>query len=68
VSQNMQNENLLSLVVDIRNQLALVMADVKHNACAHAVYISPTLLYICEISPRRAFGNSMPSCQGRFPL
>ena len=44
----MQNENLLSLVVDIRNQPALVMADVKHNACAHAVYISPTLLYICK--------------------
>jgi|HubBroStandDraft_3_1064219.scaffolds.fasta_scaffold15096_3 hypothetical protein len=64
----MQNEDFLSPVVDIRNQPALVMADVKHNACPHAVNISPTLLYIWEITPRRAFGDSIPSRQGRFPL
>jgi hypothetical protein len=53
----MQNENLLSLVVDIRNQPALVMADVKHSACPNAVCIPPTLLYIWKISPQRAFGD-----------
>jgi hypothetical protein len=68
MSQNMQNENLLSPVVDIRNQSALVMTDVKHNACPHAVYISPTLLYGWEITPSRAFGDSIPSREGRFPL
>ena len=60
----MQNEDLLSPVVDIRNQPALVMADVKHKACPHAVNISPTLLYIWEITPRRALGDSIPSRQG----
>jgi hypothetical protein len=64
----MQNEDLLSPVVDVRNQPALAMADVKHNACPHAVYISPTLFYSWEITPHRAFGDSMPSRQGRFPL
>jgi hypothetical protein len=37
------------------------MADVKHNACPNAVYIPPTLLYIWEISPHRAFRDSIPS-------
>jgi hypothetical protein len=64
----MQHENRLSFVVHVRNEQALVMADVKHNTSAHAVHISPTLLYIWEISPRRAFGDSIPSRQRRFPL
>ena len=57
----MQNESLLGLVVDIRNQPALVMADIKHYACPHTVDISPTLFYVWEISPGCAFGNSIPS-------
>jgi hypothetical protein len=47
----MQDENLMALIIDISNQPAFVVADVKHNAYSNVVAVPPTPLDVSEMLP-----------------
>ena len=68
VTQNMQDEDSLRPVVDIDDQSAPVMTNIKNYASSHAINIVPTLLYGRKMFPLRRFGYSIPGSRGRFPL
>ena len=60
VTQNMQNENSLGPVIDIGDQPAPVMADIKNNAATDTVGIATTLFYVREVRPLGGFGYPIP--------
>jgi len=51
MTQNVQDKNLMALIVDISNQPAFVVADVKHNAYSNVVRILPSALNVPEVLP-----------------
>ena len=68
VAQDMQYEYFLSPMVDVRNQPAPVVTDIKNNASSDAIYIIPTLFHSREMFPLGRFGNPIPCRQRCFPL
>jgi len=66
----MQDKNLVALVIDVSNQPAFVVADVKNNANSNVVGVSPTTTDVPEVFPIRGYALNylVPGGQGRCPL
>jgi hypothetical protein len=58
--QNHQNKNLVGLVINVRDQPALVVADVEDNARPDAIGVTQSLPYILETIPTSRFHDSVP--------
>jgi hypothetical protein len=56
----MQNEDFLPSKIDIRNQPAFVVADIKNHARPDPIDIPPTLFYVREVAPLRRLDDSVP--------
>jgi len=48
------------LVIDVRDQAAVVAADIENHANAKRVRASPTLPHISKMSPLRILGDPIP--------
>jgi hypothetical protein len=68
MTQNPKNKNLPAPKIDIRNQPAFFVADVKNDAGSHSVGAAESLPQILKVRPVRATRDPVPGIQRCRPL
>jgi hypothetical protein len=53
VTQNMQDKNLVAPIIDVSDQPAFVVADVKNHANSNVVRVPPAALDVPKVLPIR---------------